>query len=869
MSWSKDVFGNNSTTFSYPVAGFDGAQAVEVAMTARTGGDAKWQPNDIPVTPGKTYAFSHVYKSTATTSIIIRYTSGTGAFTYEELVAKVPVSTEWKKDTYTFTAPSTAKSVTILHVLKKVGILTTDAYDVHDTFSSSTDSTPPNISIIRPVANIVASGTENFQSQASDTGGIAAVSFVIDGVKVGTDVLVAPYIQSIDTTTFTNGSHTVVSVARDISGNIATSSPVSFTVSNTITPPTDITAPNVTLITPVASGTVSGSVTITASSTDNLGVAGVTFYIDDMQIGDEATSSPYKVVWNTLLTPNGTHSIRAVAHDQAENTSTSIISIIVTNTITGTTTPTNLISNPSLEVIGVDGLPKDWFTNSWGSNDAKFTYVASSSESDGATSGDVSITNYTDGDAKWYFKDVPVSSTNGYAYSEYYNSSENTHVTVRYTMTNGSFTYIDLPEAPAVLGWTKYSAVINPPVGAVSLTVFHHLDSIGFLDVDSFSLIKNSSEGEAFAQGMVSLTFDDGWLSQYVNALPILQAAHMKGVFAIISDEATQAVSGNIISNPSFEATSSMNTPVDWTFTASGENNGTQTFLTEGHTGAHAVRATITNYSNGEAGWHFKDSSILPDQDYTYTLYYTSDADIVLSARYLLRDNSYSTEELDTIPAQSSWTNYTRVFHVPSDAVSVTLFNNLRTTGTFTLDDTSLERVQIYVDPSQILAMQAEGSEIASHTRTHTSLSTTTLSAVSLQDEVGNSKANLIAMGAHPVSTLVYPYGDYNTNIIQAVKNAGYIGARSVDRGFNTKATEKYALAIQQVDIGTTVDQIRAWIDVALKNKTWLILMYHQIDSLGAELSATPTDLQAVVNYLQEKNADVITLSEGINQMSH
>jgi peptidoglycan/xylan/chitin deacetylase (PgdA/CDA1 family) len=34
-----------------------------------------------------------------------------------------------------------------------------------------------------------------------------------------------------------------------------------------------------------------------------------------------------------------------------------------------------------------------------------------------------------------------------------------------------------------------------------------------------------------FSEGMVSLAFDDAWLSQYQNALPILQAANLKGTF--------------------------------------------------------------------------------------------------------------------------------------------------------------------------------------------------------------------------------------------------------------------------------------------------------------------------------------------------
>lgn len=47
-----------------------------------------------------------------------------------------------------------------------------------------------------------------------------------------------------------------------------------------------------------------------------------------------------------------------------------------------------------------------------------------------------------------------------------------------------------------------------------------------------------------FAQGMVSLTFDDSWLTQYTNALPVLQAAGLKGTFYLTSQPIQQAWTG-------------------------------------------------------------------------------------------------------------------------------------------------------------------------------------------------------------------------------------------------------------------------------------------------------------------------------------
>ena len=63
------------------------------------------------------------------------------------------------------------------------------------------------------------------------------------------------------------------------------------------------------------------------------------------------------------------------------------------------------------------------------------------------------------------------------------------------------------------------------------------------------SVTSNAVSGTSpFDQGFVSLTFDDGLLNQYQNAMPILDAAGLKGSFYIITH-----LSGMAIANQNFE----------------------------------------------------------------------------------------------------------------------------------------------------------------------------------------------------------------------------------------------------------------------------------------------------------------------------
>jgi peptidoglycan/xylan/chitin deacetylase (PgdA/CDA1 family) len=192
-----------------------------------------------------------------------------------------------------------------------------------------------------------------------------------------------------------------------------------------------------------------------------------------------------------------------------------------------------LIANGSVETSANGTSPDGWGQGGWGTNTAVFTYPAEAS--DGARGIKVEITNYTNGDAKWYFNEVPVTPGNTYTFSDYYKSNTTSYLTVQYHNTDGSYTYTDVATLAPSADLQSASASINVPTGVSALTVFHLIESVGWLTTDNYKL-SLSSISNKFDQGMISFNFDDGWLSTYQNAAPILSSDGIKGTYYIITE---------------------------------------------------------------------------------------------------------------------------------------------------------------------------------------------------------------------------------------------------------------------------------------------------------------------------------------------
>jgi len=96
---------------------------------------------------------------------------------------------------------------------------------------------------------------------------------------------------------------------------------------------TDLTPPAISVTSPSSGATLSGTVTLSASASDNVGVTRVQFYVNGTAIGSQLTAAPYSVSWTTTGVSNGSgYVIAAVAWDAAGNQTTSTgVSATVSN----------------------------------------------------------------------------------------------------------------------------------------------------------------------------------------------------------------------------------------------------------------------------------------------------------------------------------------------------------------------------------------------------------------------------------------------------------------------------------------------------------------------------------------------------------
>lgn len=74
------------------------------------------------------------------------------------------------------------------------------------------------------------------------------------------------------------------------------------------------------------------------------------------------------------------------------------------------------------------------------------------------------------------------------------------------------------------------------------MTIFHTLSQVGSLSIDEALLSSPIFyTGSPFASPMLTFTFDDGWLSQKQNAIPVLDSKGYKATFGIITNEMLNA----------------------------------------------------------------------------------------------------------------------------------------------------------------------------------------------------------------------------------------------------------------------------------------------------------------------------------------
>lgn len=544
----------------------------------------------------------------------------------------------------------------------------------------------------------------------------------------------------------------------------------------------------------------------------------------------------------------------------------------------------NLVNNHSAEDLTADGNPVDWFTGNWGSNDSN-NQVSNDAHS-GANSLSTRITNYSSGDAKWFFAPVTVTPGQTYAYSDFYKSDVETKVVIAfwsdYTPGADADQYdFSLPNAPGQADWTQYSGTFTVPANMTKVSVYHLIDQVGTLTIDTVSLVH------------------------------VLEAE-------------PPVTSSSLILNPSLENADPANPskPANWYAGNWGSNTPTYEWVNEGRTGNKSVRVTVSNYVDGDAKWMFNALStgsnpgqLERGKQYRFTAWYKTNT-IPNAVVHFVRDNG--TDAYYGMPnpqpqsnAENVWQKYSDTFTVPVDVKSVDVFFYVNTNGWVQTDDYSIEpyspigfaqplvtltfddghednitnalpllnqygfkTTQCYATqhvegvPSAIAGVKAfynSGHEICSHTVSHPDLRT--LSETQLRYELSHSKEVLESIIGEPVKNFASPYGGYNA-YVNTVINDYYQSHRTVDEGFNSKDNfDVYRLRVQNVQNTTTLAEFQSWLEQAKATNTWLILVYHRVADDAGQFDSYPTDFAAQLEAIKQSGLTVKTFQDALTDV--
>lgn len=147
-------------------------------------------------------------------------------------------------------------------------------------------------------------------------------------------------------------------------------------------------------------------------------------------------------------------------------------------------TATNLIPNGNLQTIS-GAWPLKWEPFQFGNNVATNQLVDDNHNIYTSTT----ITDFTDGQAKWVFTPLPVQEAQTrYCFAVDYKATVSTDVMARFVLKDGSVQYRYAGTLRATGDWTRTSFLFEAPAGAVTIQVAPELIRVGNIQTDNYVL---------------------------------------------------------------------------------------------------------------------------------------------------------------------------------------------------------------------------------------------------------------------------------------------------------------------------------------------------------------------------------------------
>jgi hypothetical protein len=310
--------------------------------------------NPAPVAPSITTQPASITIVTGATTTLTVAATGTATLTYQWYqgasgTTTTPVGTNSNSFTTPALVATTSYWVRVSNGTSPDADSSTATVTV--TLSDTTAPTPGNSGLIQ-ISGITTSGMNLLWSSATDNVSLQTaiqyevrrstsnnINTVANAEANGT--IAQAYATNLLAATIAGLNHSTTYffnvIAKDEAGNKAV---YAVQTATTLAAP-DTTAPTTSITSPANGTPVTGSVTISATASDNVGIKGVAFFVDGVALGSQVLTPPYSVVWNTTTLPDGNHTLTVTAEDLAGNTGSSAITVLVANLSTTYEVPPN------------------------------------------------------------------------------------------------------------------------------------------------------------------------------------------------------------------------------------------------------------------------------------------------------------------------------------------------------------------------------------------------------------------------------------------------------------------------------------------------------------------------------------------------
>jgi len=199
----------------------------------------------------------------------------------------------------------------------------------------------------------------------------------------------------------------------------------------------------------------------------------------------------------------------------------------------------NLVPNPSVETPDPDNpdKPHGWDSNQWGDLDTAFIYTQPGHLSERALR--LELYSGTEGDAKWWPQPFPVVGQGGAQVALFYQADVESEMLVQALGQDDESQWLWVGAFPPADTWTRAEGTVEFPPWTTQARLMQILSTPGWLETDDYEMVQDGTPVDPDPPAgavFVSVAFDDGWVSAYEHAVPIMNARGLRGTHFIHSD---------------------------------------------------------------------------------------------------------------------------------------------------------------------------------------------------------------------------------------------------------------------------------------------------------------------------------------------